>query len=312
MEVEQSQAREGDDQYGPLVEVSGLEERLYPFRSEPAETTLSPELTPNLDESKRDELCSLISQFPSVFSDKPGCTTVTQHEVCGGCCTNPSEAVPDPHSQRAAMKQELDQMLAENTIQPSTSLWASPIVLVPRKDGEVQFCVDFHRVNRVAKFVAYPYAYTLPHFTYADSVWNTCTAAQSVKLECIQNYAARLILQQRREVSATWMRKQLGWPTLASRRRLSEAIVTFRCTSGLSPLNLSTLFKPAVSVHHHGTRYASSNSLYPPRVSTEFGKKSFAFCGAQLWNLLPPNLRQTKNLDVLMFMTRSHFLSYTS
>ena len=92
------------------------------------------------------------------------------------------------------------------------------------------------------------------------------------QLERHQNYAARLILQQRGAVSATWMCKQLGWPTTASRRRLSEAIVTFRCTSGPSPLSLSTLFKPAVSVHHHGTRSASSNSLYPPRVSTEFGK----------------------------------------
>ena len=114
--------------------------------------------------------------------------------------------------------------------------------------------------------VCYCNAYILPQFTYADSVWNSCTAAQSVKLERLQNYAARLILQQRGEVSATWMRKQLGWPTLASRRRLSEAIVTIRCTSGPSSLNLSTLFKPAVSVHRHGTRSASSNSLYPPRV----------------------------------------------
>ena len=97
----------------------------------------------------------------------------------------------------------------------------------------------------------------------------------------------------------------------SSRRRLSEPIVTFRCTSGPSPLNLSTLFKPAVSVHQHSTRSASSNSLYPPRVSIEFGKKSFAFRAAQLWNLLPPNLRQTKNPDVFMSMARSHFLSFS-
>lgn len=46
-------------------------------------------------------------------------------------------------------------MLAENIIQPSTSPWASPTVLVPKKDGRIQFCVDYHKVNQVAQFDAY-------------------------------------------------------------------------------------------------------------------------------------------------------------
>lgn len=129
-------------------------------------------------------------------------------------------------------------------------------------------------------------AYILHHCTYADSAWNT---AQSAKLERLQNYTAHIILQQCREVSATCMREQLGWPILVSRRRLSEALVTFRC-----PLHLSTLFKSAVSIHCNGTRFVSFNSLYLPRVATGFSKRSFAFWGDQLWNLLPPDLRQTK------------------
>ena len=54
------------------------------------------------------------------------------------------------------MKAELDKMLAENIIRPSTSPWASPIVLVPKKDGEVRFCVDYRKVNQVAKIDSYP------------------------------------------------------------------------------------------------------------------------------------------------------------
>ena len=59
-------------------------------------------------------------------------------------------------------------------------------------------------------------AYILPSFTYADSVWCTCTSAQSNRLERLQNYPARIILHGQRKTSATSMRHELGWPTLAS------------------------------------------------------------------------------------------------
>ncbi len=54
------------------------------------------------------------------------------------------------------VQSELEAMLEMGVIEESYSDWASPIVLVPKTDGSVRFCVDYRKVNAVLKFDAYP------------------------------------------------------------------------------------------------------------------------------------------------------------
>ena len=51
---------------------------------------------------------------------------------------------------------EVSNMLSGDKIQPSCSPWASPVVLVKKKDGTFRFCVDYRKVNSVTKKDAYP------------------------------------------------------------------------------------------------------------------------------------------------------------
>jgi len=42
------------------------------------------------------------------------------------------------------------------TVQPSCSLWASPIVLIWKKNGSLHFCIDYRGLNSVTKPDSYP------------------------------------------------------------------------------------------------------------------------------------------------------------
>ena len=51
---------------------------------------------------------------------------------------------------------ELEEMKASGVIEPSTSDWAAPIVVIRKKDGGIRLCVDFRRLNSVSRMDAYP------------------------------------------------------------------------------------------------------------------------------------------------------------
>ena len=54
------------------------------------------------------------------------------------------------------MDSDIKEMLELGVIEKSVSPYSSPVVLVPKKDGSVRFCIDFRKLNKVTEFDAEP------------------------------------------------------------------------------------------------------------------------------------------------------------
>ena len=61
-----------------------------------------------------------------------------------------------PFVLRDKITKMVQEMLKGEVIQESASLWASPVVLVRKKDGGLRFCVDYRRLNAVTHKDTFP------------------------------------------------------------------------------------------------------------------------------------------------------------
>ena len=112
----------------------------------------------DLPESQKATLIALLNQYPQVFSEKIGRTHLTKHVIDLEPGTTPSNTQPYRLApmKKSFVDQQLEEMLQAGQIVPSHSPWAAPIVLSPKKDGTLRFCVDYRKLNASTIKTAYP------------------------------------------------------------------------------------------------------------------------------------------------------------
>lgn len=107
-----------------------------------------------------ERLQEFLIQHNDVFaldSSELGATDLVTHSIDTG--DNPPIRQPvrrTPFALRRKVDEMVKEMVDQGVVQPSHSPWASPIVLVRKKDGGTRFCVDFRRLNAITKQDVFP------------------------------------------------------------------------------------------------------------------------------------------------------------
>ena len=107
-----------------------------------------------------DKACWLLAEYHDVFSLDPaelGCTHSTEHTIKVTDDTPFKEQfrwIPLPMVEE--VRNHLREMLESGAIRPSQSAWCNAVILVRKKDGHLQFCIDFQCLNACMKKDSYP------------------------------------------------------------------------------------------------------------------------------------------------------------
>jgi hypothetical protein len=103
------------------------------------------------------DLHQLLCEFRDVFNHDPAptTTTTTKHTIHLRDHT-PFRVRPYRYSDKKKLliEEQVEQMLADGII--ATFEYASPVVIVRKKDGRPRFCVDYRRLNEITKDEAAP------------------------------------------------------------------------------------------------------------------------------------------------------------
>lgn len=113
-----------------------------------------------LPEAAQGKVRELLSKYEAVFSVSEsdlGCTNLISHDI------PLVDEVPVrqryrriPPSDYDLVKSHIHQLLEAQVIRESSSPYASPIVLVRKKDGSLRLCVDYRQLNRKTRRDAFP------------------------------------------------------------------------------------------------------------------------------------------------------------
>jgi len=176
------------------------------------------------------QIRDMLKTHSSMWDGTLGVIRATQHAI-----VTPRDALPirsQPYRtgpfKRQIIADQINQTLKLNVIAPGHSAWASPVVVVPKKNGKARFCVDYRQLNKITKKDAHPL------LRMTDCLDSLGDAQVFTSLDCTAGYWQMPLRKQDQEKTAFtthcgiyhWLSMPLG---------LKNAPATFSARLGYYP-----------------------------------------------------------------------------
>ena len=164
-----------------------------------ANSELLTDLTPKVSHLEIDqatEITRLLLQHAPLFSDVPRLCNLLCHDVDVNGARHIRQA---PYrlntNKRQFLQAETQRLLDGGIIERSSSPWASPVVLVPKKGGTYRLCVDYRKINPVTQ----PDSYPLPRIEDIDDVEQVTFVS---KVDLLSGYHQISLTERAKPISA--------------------------------------------------------------------------------------------------------------
>ena len=128
----------------------------------------------------------------------------------------------------------------------------------------------------------------LPHFDYADIIWQSASKKYLDLLQKLQNRAGRIILRidPYSHTSTSYIHDILKWKKLSTRQKEHMHVMMFKIVNDLAPEYMILSFP----IKSHSYSLRSKGNLSLPRPKTNNCKRSFLYRGATMYNQLPAHI----------------------
>lgn len=149
-------------------------------------------------------------------------------------------------------------------------------------------------------------ATVISRLDYCNALFSGISDKLFVKLQRVQNAAARLITKLPRHSNVSTALKELHWLPVRQRVDFKILLLTYKCLNNQAPAYLKELLSPVQ--HDIQTRRKTQKHLHEPsyRLKT-CGRRAFAANAPRLWNQLPKHIREAKSINIFKKALKTHF-----
>lgn len=145
-----------------------------------------------------------------------------------------------------------------------------------------------------------------PHFNYCMSLLISCKKDDIYNLQLLQNKTMRIILNCNMHVPVKDMLNSLKWLNVDQIIEQSTVILVYKIANNLAPQYLQKFLIKRSSLHAYGTR--NCDNYHIERSKSNILKKSLFNDGLRLFNELPNEIKQSKNVQTLKHKTKVLYL----